>query len=268
MTPRIATAVGLFTVLTSLVAVTAEAGDAGLIEHYPFDSKACYQPLTPAGKGVQCVSVDGRKGVRLGGQSYLETDGAAFDHASLSISLWFYMDRTSKDEMRLLVRDEGELLQRIFQLQIYNPTQGYGDAHVRFLAETDAGGGWEVAAVTESSGILPGSWTHLVVTVKAQDEYTPGVVRIWLNGRQERVLAEANLFATKRSLSKAMQKTSKSGPSPYQLSFDGGLATNPGIPLTIGTSEAERYTFDGVIADVRLYRHALSREEVRNLYRQ
>ncbi len=265
---RNAIVAGLLAGLSSLMAASAMAGQTGLIAHFPFDGqKNCYQPLLPGEKEVQCVRVDGREGIRFTGQGHLIAEGGLFDQPSLTISLWFYMDTTRKDEMKLMVRDLGESLQRIFQLQIYNPTQGYAESQIRFLAETSPGGGWEIAAVTESSSILPGSWTHLVVTVSAGDASGPGAVRIWLNGRQERVVAEDSRFATKRSLAKAMQKTTKTSPSPYQLNIDGGLLTNSAIPLFIGTPEGERHNFDGVIDDVRLFDFGLSREEVRSLYR-
>jgi hypothetical protein len=259
---------GLLIAVSSPAGRIARAGEAGLIAHYPFDGrKACYQPLQPVGKGVECVEAGGREGIRFIGQSHLRTEGAPFDKPSLTISLWYYMDRATKDEMKLVMRDQGELLQRVFQLQIYNPKHDYGDSHIRFLGETHPGGGWEIAAVTQSSSILPGNWYHLVVSVQAEDASGPGIVTIWINGRRERVQDEADLFASRRSLTRAMQKSDAENQSAYQLRFSGALQTSPAIPLIIGTTEAERYTFDGVIDDVRFFDYPLNREEVRNLYR-
>ena len=261
---------GLMTVLSGLggTAAAAEQAPPGQLAHYGFDDpKGCFLPLQPMGKGIECVRGIEGHGIRFRGESHLATSGLPFEQESLSISLWLYMDKTDKDEMKLVMRDTEGLLPRIFQLQVYNPVHGYGDSRIRFFGETDPGGGWEIAAFTESTSILPGRWYHVVVTLKGEDRTGPGQVRIWLNGRQEQLLANNRVFATKRSLAKAMAESKAGSQTTYQLNFSGRLLSNPKVPLTIGTGEESRYVFDGVIDEVRLFDYPLDREEIRNLYR-
>ena len=262
--------VGLLAGFSSLAgpAVSADKTEAGLIRQYDFDQgKPCYEPLIPIGTPAECVAGISGDGIRFHGEGHLEEpEGHLFDSGSLSISLWFQMDRTNKDEMTLVMRDEGERLQRVFQLQIHNPDDSYGDAGIRFLGETYEGGGWEIAAFTESASILPGSWYHTVVTIEGRNS-NQGFVQIWVNGRQERIVANTNPYATKRSLAKALEKSKAATRSAYELSFSGSLLSKPGVPLTIGTPGNNRYVFDGVIDDVRIYDFALNREQVRDLYR-
>lgn len=265
-----ATAVGMLAGLGALAGITAvHARDTGnAIEQYSFSRNAgCHAPLEAVGDEVKCTRIDGREGVRLGDDSYLQTDGSAFDRPSLSISLWLYLERNDRDEMRLVMRDRGELLQRVFQLQVHNPRRGYGESRIRFLAETRPGGGWEIALTTETGVVLPGSWHHVVVTVAAGEADLPGVARIWVNGRQERVRAESGGGMEKRSLSALGGESKSALRSDYQVTFPGVLLSNPSVPLIIGSPGAGRYTFQGIMGDLRLFDHALDRNEIRQLYR-